>query len=93
MAKILDFKDKSYFQEVVDEMMEFERQGLVTDLVLIYRRDYTKEEVSQSKAVDAGMICRYWFGDTSSIFCLGLNTNMSHIIAAYVNGEDLIDGD
>lgn len=93
MAKVINLKGKSFFQEVVEEMMEFDRQGLVTDLVLTYRRNYSDEEKKAGEDTDTGQVCRYWFGETSSIFCLGLNQNMNYIIQAFINGEDLIDGD
>ena len=93
MAKVLDFNKKSHFKAVIDEMIEYEREGLITDLVLTYRRGYTDTEKAEEKDTDAGMMCRYWFGESSSTFCLGLNHNMSFIIGAYMNNMDLLDGD
>lgn len=92
-VKIVDFRGDSYFKQIMEELQEFVGEDLVTDLVLTYRRDYTKKEIEEGKADDGvGMTCRYWFGETSSIFCLGLWANMRHIIERYINGEDLIDG-
>ena len=92
MAKVININKKDYFVRVMEEALEFERQGLVTDFVLTYRRDYTEEEKREGKDTEAGMTCRYWFGETSSIFCLGLWSNMRHIIEHYIEEEDLIAG-
>jgi len=94
IIKIADHEGKSKLRHIIDELIAFDEQDLLTDLVLTYRRAYTLEEQQmECNKGYSGSVCRYWFGDTSGMYCLGLNQNMSYIISAWVNGVDLIDGD
>jgi hypothetical protein len=88
MAEIINFNEKES-QRIIKELQDLLKRNIVENLVLTYSRKPTPEEIEE-RGNDCDIIYRYWFGESSSIYCLGLVENMAHIIKRYANGEDLL---
>jgi len=69
----------------IADILADDDKGLLVDAVLIYRTKPDPSDLTQPQAEDSDFILRqYWFGDTSTIACLGLIAYMEHKIAAYI---------
>lgn len=84
-SKIISFKDNTGLRQVVTELLEMDDRGLVSDLVVVYKRRFLDSEKEDYGGADSA-ICRYWFGESSAVGCLGLIAYMQGIINDFIRG-------
>ena len=85
-AKVIPLKEAPMIVDVVKELEQAVIDDHVTEAVLIYRVKPTNDN-------EKGRIHRYWFGDDSTIMCLGLARHMCDVIAEWVYQENYIVDD
>ena len=81
MPKVIPFKEAP---EIVAVVKNLEQDiDNVSEAVLIYRVKPTNDD-------ETGRIHRYWFGEGSTIMCLGLARHMVDVIADWIREENYI---
>ena len=86
MSKVIPFKKAPEIASVAQELAQAIIEDQVTECIVIYRVKPTKDN-------GKGRICRYWFGENSTIMCLGLAHHMCDVIAEWIYQENLIPDD
>jgi hypothetical protein len=79
-TKVIDLHGKTVFRQVIDELCRNDDKGIVTDCVILARTK-TKDGVE-------GNLVRYWFGEESTVACLGMTCHMQFILSNYIEGID-----
>lgn len=82
-AKIIHLKEAPQVVDVVKQLEQAVINDEVTEAVLIYR-------VKPTTDYELGRIMRYWFGENSTIMCLGLARHMCDVIANHIKEENEI---
>jgi len=87
MAKVVPIKEPPIIIDVVEELRDFVEKDMVTEAVVIYRTKGNDE-------TECGRIRRYWFGDNSTIMCIGLCHHMATVIEDYTREQnDILEDD
>ena len=87
MGEVIKLNDNLAIYDLVKELESLVEKNRVSDAVVVYR-------VKRDKNKNA-KICRYWFGEGSSIMCVGLCDYMGSVIKDYIrdyegqSGEEL----
>jgi hypothetical protein len=83
MGKVIPLKEAPEIVGVVKELEQGVVDDSVTEAILIYRTKPTNDN-------EKGHIHRYWFGENSTITCLGLARHMCDIIAEWIYHENYL---
>lgn len=81
MSKVIPLTEPPLIVEVVKELES--QIDNVTEAVLIYRVGPTTED-------EKGRIHRYWFGEGSTMMCLGLARHMVDVIADWIREDNYL---
>ena len=79
--KIINFPNQSAFFEFLDDLKDAYKEGLLNNFICIYDREYKKGEEMEGFV---GKIDKYWFGEKSCLYLLGLTDIMKDEIMSYI---------
>ncbi len=80
--KIVYFPNiKGKLPEVIDDLMKAYHEGRVKNLTLAYTEEYKDGEERKGFVNSIGY---YWFGEDSTLFCLGLVSSLESIIRKHL---------
>ena len=80
-AKVINFPNQSAFYDFLDELKDAFKEKRLNNFICIY--DYEYKEAEKQEGFMAG-IDKYWFGEKSCIYLLGLVDIMKSEIRAYI---------
>lgn len=78
--KIVPFP-QTPFEEFLDKQKQLYREDSLTDFICISRRRYRKGEEVDGQSAE---LMHYWFGEDSTVMCVGLLEIMKQMIISYM---------
>jgi len=84
-SKIINFPNQSVFGEFLDTLRDAHKEGRLNNFICIYDCEYREGERREGFR---GIIGKYWFGEKSCIYLLGLVEIMRDIIITFIKESD-----
>jgi len=77
---VIKFPNQNDFDDFLEEFIELHKEKKVKDLIMTFTVEHIDEDGDMARDIHS-----YWFGENSSLVCIGLADRMKQLIHYYMD--------